>query len=125
MPSAWPTLKRGNRYQKTFTFGFTGGTLAGCVATLMIKTRLSDPDSAALLIADSAGIGGLTLTDGTAPNTGVIDIDLADDATAALPAKRLFIGLQLLLPSGEAVEFDRAILTEGILVEPDVVRATA
>lgn len=132
--AAWPVLKRGNPYRHSFSFGFAEGSVTDCEAVLMIKkTRASDADASALLvvvsdpasdlIAELDAIVGLTVSAGADPNTGVIEIDIPAENTAALRPGHRPIGLQLVLPNGDPFEFTEELLYPTIYVEGDAVHA--
>jgi hypothetical protein len=131
MTTYWPTLKRGNPYRHEFAFSFASGSITDCEAVLMIKDSPRDADADALLVVVSDAtsdlideldaIVGLTVSAGASPNTGVIAIDIPAASTATLPSGRPYIGLQLTLPNGDPLEFEKELLDDRILVEGHVV----
>ncbi|HEY3499629.1 MAG TPA: hypothetical protein VGK73_33290 [Polyangiaceae bacterium] len=123
----WPKIKRGNPYRLKWTIGFSSGSVANCVALLIIKRYLITPDSQALIVAASAPVDGftlngtLTLAAGAEPLTAEIGIDIPASTTALLPPQsQLRIGLQINLPNGDPLEFDEDLLASWVFVEGDV-----
>lgn len=120
MTARFPTAKRGSTYKHRLSFTGTG-TIADCVIRMMVKRHSADADEDALVSIDNDELGGISIITATSPYE--IEITIADDVMALLPAKTLIAGIQIELPDGTTQELDD--LDPDFEVSADIVRAVA
>jgi hypothetical protein len=113
-----PNAKRGSTFRRSITFSGTSGTIASSIVRVFVKQRLTDLDSNALLQLDNQSLGGVTIIAATTPYEIEVEVNAA--LMAALPAKEVFVAVQIEAQDGTVQEVEN--LEQRMLVTADVVR---
>ena len=113
-----PDIRRGDDWEYVGTFTVGSGTFIGCTAWMTLKRTLADADPGVLQIRSDGVSPGITILSST-----TLRLAITHTQAALLPAKRLYVDIQLLTPAGKIVTVED--LEQTVLVQGDVTRSVA
>jgi hypothetical protein len=113
-----PSIRRGDDWEYVGTFTVGAGTLIGCTVWMTLKRALSDADPGLLQIRSDGLTPGVTILSST-----TLRLALTHTQTATLPARRLYVDIQILTPAGKVITVEE--LEETVTVKGDVTLSVA